>query len=270
MSIDEALKMIRNGCVSEWNSYRISNPAWLPDLSGQDLSGLDLAPIGKVPFDLSGASLLGTRFPEIVENVSRPGAPIRLQGALVDSSTWFPHGFDPVAHGARVVSADLMARSAVGRLVFISYAWSDSDVVCAIEQWLRGRRIQTRIDRRDFSPGSRIRDEIVRVMTACDVVLIMYSAAAAASTKVWPAFERELVADMEVEAKANGKSAPRIIYVVLDAVPLPSIVERSRLAINASTRLFAEVCEEIHSAILQVPSDMPNVDLRKWDGYRFP
>src|SRR5580704_15187270 len=115
--------------------------------------------------------------------------------------------------GARlVVSTENHAIAAKQELaVFISYAWADGDIVKAIDKWLIERGIRTHIDKRDFFAGSRIREEIVRVMSASNVVVICYSSQA--KDRPWTEFERELAADMEMDAKQSGKEPPRIIYL---------------------------------------------------------
>jgi hypothetical protein len=140
-------------------------------------------------------------------------------------------------------------------------------MVLAIDQWLRTKRIRTKIDRRDFFAGSKIRDEILRVMQECDVVVVMFSARAAA--KPWPQFEADLVADMEMDARVQGKKPPRIIYVVVDDTPLPTVTERARIAVVARGKRFDLVCEEIYHGILQLPKAASEVDLEKWKDYVF-
>jgi hypothetical protein len=151
--------------------------------------------------------------------------------------------------------------------VFISYPWADDNVVLAIDQWLRNRGIRTKIDKRDFFAGSRIRDEIIRVMTACSVILLFYSEQS--RDKPWLQFERELAADIEISAKIEKKQPPRLIYIVIDNAPLPNIYERNRIAIMARGKKFEAVCEEIYQNILQLPKTTPDIDLENWKGYVF-
>jgi hypothetical protein len=82
-------------------------------------------------------------------------------------------------------------------------------------------------------------------------------------------FERELAADLEMEAKAQGKEPTRIIYVVVDDTPLPSVVERARLAIMAKGKRFELVCEELYHSILQLPKETGQIDLDRWKDYVF-
>jgi len=240
----------------------------MPDLTSADLTGCDLVPENKPPFDLSGALLMGAKFPDS-RNLIWNDRSVDLTGALVDADTVFPADFDSAGAGAKFVTkAELGGSfSSEAPVAFISYAWADEDVVLAIDQWLRLKRVSTKIDRRDFFAGSRIRDEIIRVMQECNAVIVMYSATA--KDKPWPQFERELAADIEMEAKAQGKQPPRIIYVVVDDTPLPSVTERARIAVLAKGKRFELVCEEIYHAILQLPKEAVTVDLDRWKDYVF-
>jgi hypothetical protein len=271
MTRDEALALLRRKRSAEWNAYRKANPAWIPDLSGEDLSGVDLAPAnGMPPFDLSRAILLGTKFSHLQVYLATSEAnEVRLQDAIMDIDTSFPKGFDPIRRGARFLAKSQTAevKHPAQFSAFISYAWVNEDVVTAIDQWLRLKGVGTRIDRRDFFAGARIRDEILRVMSECNVVLIFYSHLAAA--KAWPQFERELVGDIEMTAKVEGREAPRIIYVVIDDTPLPSPTEKNKLAVMARGKRFELVCEEIYHAILQIPASASVIDLSKWSDYTF-
>jgi hypothetical protein len=85
----------------------------------------------------------------------------------------------------------------------------------------------------------------------------------------WTKFEHELAADIEMDAKVQGRTPPRIIYVIVDGTPLPGITERARIAILAKGKRFELVCEEIYHAILQVPKESQAVDLTKWVDYVF-
>ena len=151
--------------------------------------------------------------------------------------------------------------------IFISYAWANDGVVLAIDQWLRNKGLKTRIDKRDFFAGSRIRDEIMRVMSECEIILIFYSSQS--RDKPWIQFEREFAADIEMSSKIEGRKPPRIIYVVLDDTPLPSVSEKNRLAVMAKGKKFEFVCDEIYQNILQIPRTTPNVDLSTWSGFTF-
>lgn len=151
--------------------------------------------------------------------------------------------------------------------VFISYAWANDGVVLAIDQWLRNKGIKTKIDKRDFFAGSRIRDEIIRVMSECKVILLFHSHQS--KDKPWIEFEHELASDIEMSLKIQKKETPRIIYIVIDDTPLPNISAQNRIAIMAKGKRFDLVCEEIYHNILQLPKDMPEIDLSKWESYTF-
>lgn len=151
--------------------------------------------------------------------------------------------------------------------VFISHAWADDGVVLAIDQWLRNKGLKTKIDKRDFFAGSQIRDEIMRVMSDCEIILIFYSIQS--RDKPWVQFEREFAADIEMSSKMEGRKPPRIIYVVLDGTPLPSVSEKNRLAVMAKGKKFDIVCDEIYQNILQIPRTTPNVDLSTWSSFTF-
>lgn len=151
--------------------------------------------------------------------------------------------------------------------VFISYAWANDDIVLAVDQWLRNKGVKTKIDKRDFFAGSRIRDEIMRVMSECKVILIFHSQQS--KDKPWIEFERELAADIEMSSKTDGKEPPRIIYVVIDNTSLPNLTEKNRIAITASGKRFDVVCDEIYQNIFQLPKTTPNIDLGKWNDFTF-
>lgn len=151
--------------------------------------------------------------------------------------------------------------------VFISHAWANDDVVLAIDQWLRNKGVTTRIDKRDFFAGSRIGDEIIRVMGECKVILIFHSKQS--KDKPWMQFERELAVDIEMSSRIEGKEPPRIIYIVIDDTPLPDIREKNRIAIIAKGKFFNSVCDEIYQNILRIPRPLPKIDLTKWENCRF-
>ena len=140
-------------------------------------------------------------------------------------------------------------------------------MVLAIDQWLRNKGIKTKIDKRDFFAGKRIREEIFRVMRDCNVILVFHSEQS--KDKPWPTFERELAEDIEMEAKKEGKTPPRKIYFVVDNTPLPGISEKNRIAIMAKGKRFEYACEELYHHILQLEREPEKVDLEKWKGYSF-
>lgn len=156
-------------------------------------------------------------------------------------------------------------------LVFISYAWADDEceVVLAIDKFLRVRGIETRMDKRDFFAGQRIRDEIMRVMSVCSVIIIFFSRVA--KNRCWTEFERELAEDYVMEAKLNKKKPPKIIYVCIDDTELPSVSVRQRIVIRAPGRGFSVVCDELYRHILGLPGRHgDNINLDDWSDFEFP
>lgn len=256
--------LLSNRRSPEWNNYRKRHPKWIPDLSGKDLTYMNLNPYGKPSFDLSGANLCGCTMPTgsyMRDNARVPS----LKDAIIDIRT--NSDFDLVELGAVFVSKSETESSTRKLTVFISYAWANEDVVLAVEAWLRSKGLDTRIDKRDFFAGARIRDEITRVMTECNIILIFFSKQC--EGKPWPEFERELAADIEMSAKQEGTTPPRIIYVVIDEASLPTVSEANRLAVMARGKRFELVCEEIYHNILQLPKTLDTVDLPKWSEYIF-
>jgi hypothetical protein len=261
MDAEEMLRLLRENRSTLWNSYRKRHMDWKPDLYGMDLRDCNLS-----TFDLSRAVLLGTDMSgaRLTDQKNR----VVMDGATFDISTKFPNFFDPVAVGA-VFTSQRQAKEE-GRLkseVFISYAWANENVVHAIDQWLRNRGLLTRLDKRDFFAGARIRDEIIRTMADSNAILVFHSRES--MDKPWPQFEREMASDIEMSAKQSGDTPPIIIYVVLDDSQLPSISESNRIAIMAKGKKFDDVCEEIHRNVLRLPRETPSIDLNTWSGYEF-
>jgi hypothetical protein len=267
MEKKEAVALLKRGRSGEWNAYRKAHPDWTPDLSNTDLSTVGLLPNG-VPFDLSRANLCGTKFvirtkPYLVNDTTQ----VILTDAIINSKTVFPADFNSTQYGTIFVSHTDPRANAVLPIVFISYAWVNGDVVSAIDQWLRLKNIKTKLDKRDFFAGSRIRDEIMRVMQECDVTLVFYSEQS--KDKPWTQFESEFAKDLEMNAKIEKRNPPRIIYIVLDNTPLPTVTEKQKLAVMAKGKRFELVCEEIYHHILQLPHSSEQVDLSKWSSYSF-
>lgn len=269
MDKDEALQLVRDGNASVWNHYRENSPDWCPDLSGEDLEDSNLS-----QFDLTSANLRSTDLSQatLSETYGYAGATLRrtttLKGARIDIKTKFPADFDAIREGAVYGSqADARHDDRSRARVFISYAWANDEVVLAIDEWLRNKGLRTKLDKRDFFAGSRIRDEIMRVMQDCEVILIFHSRQSV--EKPWPEFEREFAIDLAMTAKQQGREPPRIIYVVIDDAPLPNISEANRLAIIAKGKRFELVCEEIYHSILQLPHRGDPVDLDKWGDFVF-
>lgn len=269
MNKKEALKLIRGRRYKIWNKYRKDNPDWKQDLSYEDLSKCILrteTSAGELidTFDFCGANLCGTKYSGKRSCMTR-----HIDGAIFNVDTVFPSGFDPLNCGAVFVTEAQLKRTDFGSIptVFISYAWANDDVVLAIDQWLRKKSIKTKIDKRDFFAGKRIREEIFRVMKECNVILVFHSEQS--KDKPWPTFERELAEDIEMEAKKEGKTPPRTIYFVVDNTPLPGISEKNRIAIMAKGKRFEYACEELYHHILQLEREPEKIDLDKWKDYEF-
>lgn len=288
MTKDEAMELLAKGRFHDWNNYRKANPDWKPDLSGMDLSNIKLVFSENGQFDLTHANLCGADLSNIVSlqceytefdlsdrdelgipHSSQQMAHLRLQGAQVDIFTRFPSHFHPAEWGAVFVSAAKTQDKGVDNVlnIFISYAWANEDVVLAVDQWLRLKGLRTKIDKRDFFAGSRIRDEILRVMHGCDAVVIFYSEES--KDKPWTQFERELVSDLEMEAKKEGRHPLRIIYFVIDGAQLPNVVEKNRIAVMAKGKKFEAACEELYYGILQIAKGAKYIDLNKWSEFVF-
>jgi len=268
MEKEEAILIIIENKSNEWNNYRKLNPGWEPDLSKSDLSKADLVPSGKPPFNLSKANLCGTKLPNEANRYRYRRKNVNMLKAIFDTRTEYPSDVDLTEFGAILISkTDFNSHIKRKPTVFISYTSANEAVVNAIEQWLRNKGVLCKIDKRDFLAGSRIRDEIMRIMAICDVILIFYSKES--RDKPWPQFERELASDLEIEAKKKDSQPPRIIYLVIDDTELPSIAEKNRIAILAKGKLFGEVCEELYKHILQMPQKLVETDLNDWKGYVF-
>lgn len=267
MRKDEAVELIKNNRVTEWNAYRKAHPDWIPDLSNTDLSDYSLCP-NNIPLNLSKANLCGTILPS---NSGRfyttSGDHIDLADAIINSKTIFPTNIKSADFGTILVSDTDPRAKAVPPMVFISYAWANSDTVLAIDQWLRLKNINTKLDKRDFFAGARIRDEIMRVMQNCDVALIFHSRQS--KDKPWIQFETDFANDLEMNAKIEKKIPPRIIYVVLDDTSLPTVTEKQKIAVMAKGKRFELVCEEIYHHILQIPHSTGTIDLDKWKDFVF-
>jgi TIR domain len=287
MTKDEAMDLLSKGRFHDWNNYRKANPDWRPDLSGMDLSNMKLVFSKSEQFDLTDANLCGANllnfnnlvceYMEYSTNIDedlghdswQEYAYLDLKGAQIDIFTKFPTEFHATQQGAVFVSAGKTQNTDVDNVlnVFISYAWANEDVVLAVDQWLRLRGLSTKIDKRDFFAGSRIRDEILRVMQDCDAVVIFYSEES--RDKPWTQFERELVSDLEMEAKKEGRHPARIIYFVIDGAQLPNVVERNRIAVMAKGKKFEIACEELYYGILQIAKGAKHIDLNKWSEFVF-
>jgi hypothetical protein len=236
------------------------------DLRGCKLPPLEASSLKPILFRTGDRPelLTGKSGSQVVQRLNCPD----FEGALYDLNTTGNTGIVR-ALGARLfVSSDNDPFAAQALAVFISYAWADANPVRAIDRWLRDRGIRTFIDKRDFFAGAKIRDEILRVMSASNVVVICYSEKA--KERPWIEFEQQLAGDMEMEAKASGRNPPRIMYLCFDKTPLPSVVERNRIAILAAGKRFPDVCEELYRQLLMIPLDDEESDPSSWQKFVFP
>lgn len=298
MRKEQAVHMIRSGRVKEWNAFRKRNPDWMPDLSHVDLSAVSFvtndaaqkaeklsghaitlikANIGSYTYDFSKANFSGTKLPNAQNNYmttirSWEDKSMRdvtynlcnFSEAVYDFSTSFPAWFDPVARDMILVPDGGGHQGEQPPVaVFVSYAWADDVVVQAIDHWLLLKGLQTKIDKRDFFAGSRLMDEILRLMQECDVILVFYSEKS--KDKPWAEFERDAATDLQMEAKKAGRKPPRVIYVVMDDTPLPSPVQSNRLAVTARGKTVRAVAEELYLHILQTSRGTPPIDPTIWD-----
>lgn len=108
--------------------------------------------------------------------------------------------------------------------VFISYAWTDSERVDKLDQWLRNHGVRVLRDRELFVAGKTLNDNIRAAIARADKVIVCYSKH---SSRDWPQFERA-IAD-QVEKRMNTTV---LIYVRLDDTALP-LHDPTRLAIEA-------------------------------------
>jgi hypothetical protein len=259
----EAVHLLRSGNRQIWNSFREHNPNWVPDLSGERFDVCNLT-----FHNLKGSNLCGTDLSLCRMEDDRLGSATKLDGAIFDMHTKFPKGFNPTNNGAKYRSQAQIRVVDKSRVsVFISYAWVNEKLILAIDSWLRMKGLDTRLDKRDFFAGSRIRDEIMRVMSECEIILIFHSKDSA--DKPWPEFERVLASDLEMSAKQQGRKPPRIIYLVIDDSKLPSVSEENRIAIVAKGKRFELVCEELYHSILNLPRMANAVDMKEWSDYVF-
>lgn len=264
MTKEEAVLLLKKGGVEVFNAYRQANTQWIPDFSGADLSSCELFDFYE-PANLENAILCGT---VLSDKESFQQGKARLKGAIIDANT-SGISLDKLRRlGAQFSTVEQISKRKEASLqIFISYAWANSDVVSAIDYWLRLKDLDTKIDKRDFFAGSRIQEEILRMMQDSGVVLLFHSFES--KDKPWVQFERELVADLQMTAKTEGRVPPRIIYVVIDDTPLPGVTEKNKIAIMAKGKRFELVCEEIYHHILQLPRAGEEIDLSQWQDFVF-
>lgn len=130
MNKQEALELLRRGESEIWNQYRKDHPNWIPDLEGEDLTHITLAPPDQDPFDLTNANLTGAKLPNLrrllpfrshLDNDLLPSTqvhievegPTYLTGAMINLSTSIAGGTNLsilVDMGARFVFEEDLSR----------------------------------------------------------------------------------------------------------------------------------------------------------------
>jgi hypothetical protein len=117
--------------------------------------------------------------------------------------------------------------------VFFSYAWTDSDKVDKIDQWLRNHGVRVLRDSDVFVAGLTVDENIRLAIADADKIVAFYSAES--QGRDWPHLERTIAE--EVERRLDSRI---LIYILLDSTPLPKH-DPNRLAINASVVPLREV-----------------------------
>lgn len=146
--------------------------------------------------------------------------------------------------------------------IFLSYSHHDEETALAIDQWLRDHHLRVLIDRRNFTIGADIRDEIVRWIGRAGKVVAIYSRSSA--DRPYPKLERRLAEEREHHLHEAGATSPVLILFAIDDAELPP-ESRHRLAILAAGMSFQEACRLLLAAILEEERSPKRVDLTKYD-----
>ncbi len=125
--------------------------------------------------------------------------------------------------------------------VFLSYAWSDSERVDKLDQWLRDRGIHVIRDQDSFIAGESIQENIARAISDADKIVAILSQNS--RDRDWPRLERTLAEQLE---SSIGTSV--LIYVRLDDAELPTH-DSTRVAISARGVPLKEVGQRILHAV---------------------
>jgi len=125
--------------------------------------------------------------------------------------------------------------------VFLSYAWSDSERVDKLDQWLRDRDIHVIRDQDSFIAGESIQENIARAISDADKIVAILSQNS--RDRDWPRLERTLAEQLE---SSIGTSV--LIYVRLDDAELPTH-DSTRVAISAHGVPLKEVGQRILHAV---------------------
>lgn len=158
---------------------------------------------------------------------------IEKQGERVFATTKHPEGYQPP-------------------IVFLSYAWEDTEKVNKIDQWLRDNGIRVLRDNRDFVPGTLIPKAILQALVQADKVIAVYSSKS--RHRDWPRFE---INRAEQEEQMGRRHL--LIYLVLDDTPLPSH-DPYRIAVMAKGRVLREIGKDLLKGILGQKIEPPRYD----------
>lgn len=109
--------------------------------------------------------------------------------------------------------------------VFLSYAWSDSEWVNKLDQWLRDHGVQVIRDKDSFKAGESIQENIARAISIADKIVAILSRNS--RNRDWPNLERSLAEQLESRIEASV-----LIYLLLDDTTLPAH-DSTRVAISA-------------------------------------
>jgi hypothetical protein len=134
--------------------------------------------------------------------------------------------------------------------VFLSYAWSDSERVNKLDQWLRDHGVQVIRDKDSFIAGESVQENIARAISAADKIVAILSRNS--RNRDWPNLERSLAEQLEGRI---GSSV--LIYLQLDDTKLPAH-DSTRVAISARGVPLKEIGERLLHAVVGTSMTSPN------------
>jgi len=137
--------------------------------------------------------------------------------------------------------------------VFLSYAWSDSEKVDKIDQWLRNKGVRVFRDRYSFIAGDTIDENIRSAIALADKIVIFYSTSS--KPRDWPTVERSIADEVE-----NRIGTRILVYVLLDETELLSH-DTTRVAINAKGKSVREVGEALLYALTRSGMPAPEIEI---------
>ncbi len=126
--------------------------------------------------------------------------------------------------------------------IFLSYAWSDSERVNKLDQWLRDHGVQVIRDKDSFTAGETVQENISRAISVADKILAILSRNS--RNRDWPSLERALAEQLESRIGASV-----LIYLRLDDTKLP-VHDSARVAISARGVPLKEVGERLLHAVV--------------------